>query len=55
LATSGAQFLHFIVVWSETDGAVGLIVSFCPRSPGIVWIRFFCGSKICERQTEMCD
>ena len=31
-----AQFLILIIVRRELDGAVSLIVSFCPRSSGIV-------------------
>ena len=31
-----AQFLNLIIVRRELDGAVSLIVSFCPRSSGIV-------------------
>ena len=34
---------------------MGLIVSFCPRSSGIVWICSFCDSKIGERHTKICD
>ncbi len=30
------QFLNLIIVRRELDGAVSLIVSFCPRSSGIV-------------------
>ena len=34
---------------------MGLIISFCPRSPSFGWISSFFDSKIGERHTEMCD
>jgi hypothetical protein len=40
LGNFGAQFLHFMVVRSKLDGAVGLIISFCPRPPRYIWISF---------------
>ena len=36
----GAQFFHFIIVRRKLDGAVGLIISFCPRPPRCIWISF---------------
>jgi choline dehydrogenase-like flavoprotein len=40
------QLFYLFILRSQLDGAVGLIISFCPRSSGIVWICFFGDSTI---------
>jgi hypothetical protein len=40
------QLFYLFILRSQLDGAVGLTISFCPRSSGIVWICFFGDSTI---------